>query len=493
MRYTGRVSALICVFLSEWIWMAFSFWEHGDFQRRGEWIGLIAGLLVYSGIGWWIGKNYDKAKFYSQKDSLTDTFNRNYFMKKASRNLAVAEKHERKAAVLCLGLDRFKNINDSWGHSIGDRILREVAARVKACLNHRDLIARSSGDEFVILLEGADKDKTEQVVTSIIGRTDEPFYVNQQEFHLSSCIGISLYPEDGKSLETLIRYADTALYMSKKSGTGQYQFYTEGLGQHFPNKMNLEKALRTAVKEQQFILNYQPKIDLKTGRLMGVEALIRWEHPEIGLIAPDRFIPLAEELDLIVPIGEWVLDTACRKWKKWTIFSGRSFYMSVNLSPRQLLRHGFVEKVEEILKKNQMDPWYLVFEITENITIFHSKAMVETLHQLKTLGVKLAVDDFGTGYASLGYLMRLPIDVLKIDKSFTSRIQSEQDSSAIINGILVMAADSGMMVIAEGIETEAQHVFLKDRCDYGQGFLFSKPLPALDLEKKYFAVAVGEN
>lgn len=488
LHYTGRITALIGLFLSECLWVGYS-WVHEGSYGTDQLFVALAAWVVYSAIGWWVGKNYDKAKYYSQKDSLTGTLNRNYFMKKAARHLTTLEKNGRQAAIIVLDLDRFKIVNDSWGHSLGDRIIHEVAVRIKSCLDSSSLTARSDGDEFVILLN-APKAETEQFVREMISRIDAPFFINQQEFHLSSNIGISLYPRDGKSLESLIRYADTAMYISKQEGTEKYRFYTESLGKFFPAKMNLEKALRTAVDENQFILYYQPKMDLKTGSFVGMEALIRWENPKFGIIPPNEFIPLAEELDLIVPIGEWVLESACRQWRKWINGSPQPFYVSVNLSPRQLLRRDLVNKVGRILQENKMDPHYLVFEITENITVYHNKVMVERLQQLRALGVKLAVDDFGTGYSSLSYLTRLPVDVLKIDKSFIRDIGKEQDTSAIVNGILVMAADFGMLVIAEGIETEEQLEFLKDRCDYGQGYYFSRPLPAQALEEKYFRKTV---
>lgn len=458
----------------------------GAFHGLRQLVAAVAVWFFFSAVGWWIGKGYDKAKFYSEKDSMTNTYNRSYFMKKAPKYLLEAERNGYSLAIIFLDLDRLKMINDSWGHSLGDRIIREVAHRIKACMESRNIIARSSGDEFLILVDHVDESQAQSVVKDLMNRIEQPFLINNQEIHLSSSIGVSMFPDDGKSLETLIKFADTANYMAKQSGPGNYRFYTESLGKFFPAKMNLEKELRSAIEKEEFVLFYQPKIDLKNGRLMGLEALIRWESPKLGLIPPNQFIPLAEELDLIVPMGEWVLETACSQWSEWVSKTEEPIYISVNLSPRQLLRRDFVDKVNSILRKNKMDPSYLILEITENITIYHNKIMINRLHQLKDLGVKLAVDDFGTGYSSLSYLTKLPIEVLKIDKSFINNIKTEHDTSAIVNGILVMAADFGMIVIAEGIETQEQFEFLKDRCDYGQGYLFSRPMRAVDMEEKYF-------
>ncbi|HET7658681.1 MAG TPA: bifunctional diguanylate cyclase/phosphodiesterase [Bacillales bacterium] len=489
MRYTARFIALGFVFISVLLWAGYM-WINDDFHGLRQPLIAVAAWFFYSAVGWWIGKSYDKAKYYSERDTLTDTYNRSYFMLKAPKYLAAAERNGYGLAVIMIDLDRLKMINDSWGHSLGDRIIREAALRIRTCMDRRHILSRSSGDEFIILIDDVDQAKAKELVKDIMKRIRLPFVMNNQEIHLSLSVGISLYPNDGKSLETLIKFADTANYMAKQAGQGNYRFYTESLGKFFPAKLNLEKELRTAIDQKEFVLYYQPKIDLKTGRLMGLEALIRWESPKLGLIPPNQFIPLAEELDLIVPMGEWVLETACNQWREWVSRTKELFYISVNLSPRQLLRRDLVNKVEAILKKNQMDPSYLILEITENVTIYHNKMMVDRLHRLKSLGLKLAVDDFGTGYSSLSYLTKLPIEVLKIDKSFINNIKTEQDTSAIVNGILVMAADFGMTVIAEGIETKEQFEYLKDRCDYGQGYWFSRPMRAVDMEGKYFLETV---
>ena len=489
MRYKARIIALVCVFISECIWVGFSR-MNGDFYALHQFFIAVMAWFFFSAVGWWIGKGYDKARYYSEKDSLTDTYNRSYFMKKAPKYLQAGERTGSGIAFVFLDLDRLKMINDSWGHALGDRIIREVAIRIKTCMDRRHIIARSSGDEFIILLDQVDENKTKAIVQDIMKKIERPFLINNQEIHLSSSVGVSMYPDDAKSHETLIKFADTANYMAKQSGTGNYRFYTESLGKFFPAKMNLEKELRSAIDKKEFVLFYQPKINLKNGRLMGLEALIRWESPKLGLIPPNQFIPLAEELDLIVPMGQWVLETACKQWHEWVSRTRESIYISVNLSPRQLMRRDFVDKVRRILEKNNMDPNYLILEITENITIYHNKMMVDRLYKLKSLGVKLAVDDFGTGYSSLSYLTKLPIEVLKIDKSFINNIKSEHDTSPIVNGILVMAADFGMTVVAEGVETKEQFEFLKDRCDYGQGYLFSRPMRAVDMEEKYFAQPV---
>lgn len=491
MGYKGRINGIILAFMGVCIWVGYSYWRF-DAYTSDDWILVdMAALVVYLMIGWWLGHYYDQAKFHAQKDSLTDTLNRGYFIKKASSVIQEAGRNGRHVAVILLDLDRFKIINDSWGHHVGDRIIQEIASRVRSCLGGSDMIARSGGDEFLVLLDDVDHSQTKQIVEEIIGSLSLPVIIDQQELHMSASIGVSMYPHDGDSLETLIKFADTAMYMSKQAGMGSYRFYTDSLEYFFPTKMNMEKALRNAVEQNEFVLNYQPKIDLQSGTMIGMEALIRWKSPKLGLIPPSQFIPLAEELDLIVPIGDWVLDKACTQWRKWTAYSEKSFFISVNLSPRQLLRPDFVEKVERVLENNRMDPHLLAFEITENITIFQNQAIMERLEQLKSLGVRLAVDDFGTGYASLSYLTRLPIDVLKIDKSFTQSIKTDQDSSAIINGTLVMAAELGMTVIAEGIETKEQLGFLKGRCDYGQGYLFSRPLSAKKMEERYL-VRAGE-
>ncbi|HEU5141355.1 MAG TPA: EAL domain-containing protein [Bacillales bacterium] len=489
MGYKGRISGIIFAIIGVWIWVGYSYWRF-DAYTSVDWMLVDASaFLVYLVIGWWVGRNHDKAKFYAQKDSLTHTLNRGYFMEKASRICERAAGNGHHVAIIVLDLDRFKVINDSWGHHVGDQIIQEVAVRIQSCLNGRDMVARSGGDEFIILLDETDLAETKRIVEEINSQIFSPLLIDKQELHISASVGISMYPHDGDSLGTLIKFADTAMYMSKQAGTGNYRFYTDSLEYFFPSKMNMEKELRAAIDQKEFVLYYQPKIDLQNGRLMGVESLIRWKSPKLGLIPPNQFIPLAEELDLIGPIGTWVLENACKRWREWKNNGEYAIYISVNLSPRQLLQSGFVNNVKRIIRKNHVDPRFLVFEITENVTIFQSQAIMKRLEQLKEIGVKLAVDDFGTGYASLNYLTKLPIDILKIDKSFIQSINMAEDSSAVINGILVMAAELGLLVVAEGIETEEQLEFLKGQCDYGQGYFFSRPLPAKKLEEKYLARA----
>lgn len=377
-------------------------------------------------------------------------------------------------ALIFMDLNRFKYINDTLGHNVGDQILRDVSKRLSLNLHEEADLYRFGGDEFIIVLKDKSEEEINEYITEIKSLFLTPFYFKQERIYLSASLGVSLFPRDGKDVETLVKKADSAMYLAKKMGNNSVQFYTGSLFEDMKRTMQLESALRHAIEEEQFILYYQPQVELKTKEIIGVEALIRWEHPTLGIIPPSEFIPLAEETGLITPISEWVLETACKQNKEWQQSGKAPIRMGVNISS-VLFKEDLVEMVTRILKKTKLEPCYLELEITESLMQTPELA-ISILNQLKSLGVLLSIDDFGTGYSSLAYLRDFPIDSLKIDRTFINEIQ--KDNGAIVKMIISMASLLNVSVIAEGIETEEQFSFLsKLRCDEGQGYLFSRPIP----------------
>ncbi|TGB01990.1 sensor domain-containing phosphodiesterase [Halobacillus salinus] len=420
----------------------------------------------------------EKIKYHAYYDSVTNIPNRTLFQDRLNQALAYAETQERSLAVLFLDLDRFKQINDTFGHSFGDSVLKLVADRLGAVLPKEATVSRQSGDEFVILLPSVEHLEeaiayTEEIIKIFIA----PFHIHNQEITIKSSIGISMYPDHGLNGEQLVKHADAAMYRAKERTGNQYQVYSDDIDTDSLMKIKLENELFKALeREEGFVLHYQPKVDMRTQEVMGMEALVRWEHPSYGLLPPREFIALAEETGAITKLGRWVLKEACRKRKEWYDLGFKAMVMSVNLSPQQLSQRNLVETVSGILEDTGLKPELLELELTENLIIHNTKQTVATIADLKRLGVQISIDDFGTGYSSLAYLKDLPVDTLKIDKSFIDDITN---NSAITDTIISLAKNLHLHVIAEGVETKEQAQCLhKKGCHLIQGYYFSPPIPA---------------
>ncbi|WP_279041915.1 putative bifunctional diguanylate cyclase/phosphodiesterase [Brevibacillus borstelensis] len=388
-------------------------------------------------------------------------------------------------AVLFVDLDRFKTINDSLGHGIGDELLKSAAERIQKCIEGKYSVARFGGDEFVIMLSEIDHVNTVmRISSSLIAEMSQPFFINGHELFTTVSIGVSLFPKDGTDPQTLIKLADVAMYKAKRLGGNHYQLYKEEMNTLTPERLALENALHHALERNELELYYQPQIETKTGRIVGMEALIRWNHPEQGVISPGVFIPLAEETGLIIPIGEWVLETACRQNKSWQEAGAPKVRVAVNLSAAQFYQEEIVDKVKSVLETSGLAAECLELEITESIAMHSVDRVIETFRELHKVGIQVSMDDFGTGYSSLSYLKHFPIKRLKIDQSFIRGIPSRADDAAIASSIIVMAHSLGLQVLGEGVETEEQRQFLAERgCDEMQGYLFSKPVPAKQAEE----------
>ncbi|MCW8890348.1 MAG: EAL domain-containing protein [Sedimenticola sp.] len=417
-------------------------------------------------------------------DVLTDLPNRVLFNERCEHALTRARRDGHQLVVMFLDLDRFKHINDSLGHPIGDRLLQQVAKRLDALIREEDTVARLGGDEFVVVLEDViDTHVVAPVAEKILAAFNEPFELKGNQLHVSSSIGIAIYPEDGHDVTTLVRNADAAMYRAKESGRNNYQFYTQEMTATAHARVLLESNLRQAVEQQQLVLHYHPQFDLVSGKLTGSEALVRWIHPEMGLVPPDNFIPLAEETGLILSIGEWVLREACGQAKQW-LDAGRAFgTIAVNVSGHQIERGDIVELVRQVLWETRLPAALLELEITESFIMKHPEEAIKTLGALKQLGVSLAIDDFGTGYSSLSYLKRLPIDKLKIDRSFVSDVPGGRADAAITRAVIALGKGLSLRVIAEGVENDAQRTFLEQEgCNEAQGFLYTRPLAAIEFQ-----------
>lgn len=411
-------------------------------------------------------------------DTLTGLGNRN----KLKEHLVHATSLPTKFAVLFLDLDRFKVINDTKGHSTGDLILHDVANRLNTIIGERGSVFRHSGDEFIVVLSSYEVQKIEEIANSVLQNFSIPFEISGEEYYLTTSIGISRYPEDGEDQETLIKHADTAMYLAKEQGKNNYQFYTSQLDEIKLRKLELENGLRKAIELNQFSLFYQPKFHLESKEIVGTEALVRWFHPTLGLVSPIEFIPLAEETGMIVEIGKWVLKEAVRQNKKWQDNGLRHVSVAVNISVRQLLEKDFVEFVENTLTEYNLEAKFLELEITETIMQDIENSIL-VLNELKKLGISIAIDDFGTGYSSLSYLKHLPIDTIKIDKSFLDDLEKEAGTNSIVKAIIEMGRTLKFDVIAEGIETEFQAKYLiNNYCVHGQGYIFSKPVRSEEIE-----------
>jgi len=423
-------------------------------------------------------------------DVLTNLPNRYLFKDRLNQAILYAEKYKKSLAIIYLDLDDFKRINDAFGHNFGDKFLQSVSDRLVNKIRSIDTlsrveeddlettIARLGGDEFTLLLrEIKEAQDASRVAQRIVDLFSQPFHIENRVIFISPSIGIALYPDDGQDVDTLLKNADTAMYHAKEKGGNSYQFFSEHMNIEALERFSLESSLRSAIDKGEFQLYYQPQYDSSTGKIIGVEALLRWIHPERGMLLPDTFIPIAEESGLIMPIGSWVLKAACEQNKAWQLAKFRPIYVTINISGVQFKQINFVESVAQTLLDTGLEPQYLELELTESILMEPTEKTFSTLNELKATGVRIAIDDFGKGYSSLGYLKRLPIDTLKIDRSFVRDIISNSDDRAIIRAIISLARTLNLKVVAEGVETHDQLTYLREQGSDGiQGFLLSEPM-----------------
>ncbi|MED1947928.1 MULTISPECIES: bifunctional diguanylate cyclase/phosphodiesterase [Brevibacillus] len=416
-------------------------------------------------------------------DALTDLPNRRMYVQQLSKEMMQAKRFQSNLAVLFLDLDRFKDVNDSFGHDVGDMLLVEAAKRLQACLKPGDVVARLGGDEFTIMQNQLqDRSEATALAEQIMYQLQRPFELDGHVFNVSCSIGIALYPQDGDNPEDLLKRADTALYTVKSRGKNGYDFFDPTMEAKSLERILMENEMRKAIEQEQFQIYYQPKIDIATSAMTGMEALVRWVHPELGIIPPNRFIPIAEETGMILALGEWILKQACKQNKIWHD-QGYTLKVSVNLSARQIYQKDLVEMIKDILQETNLSPNWLELEITESIFVKMEEATV-VLQQIRDIGIQISIDDFGTGYSSFSYIKSLPVDTIKIDASFIRDIHHNQESQAIVKAIVTIAQSLNMNVIAEGIELRDQVAALKENgCDHGQGYLFSKPLPTHDFDQ----------
>jgi diguanylate cyclase (GGDEF)-like protein len=461
--------------------------EHSRFSLATQYIATFFGL-VFLGLIYYLvyreatvrRQTEEKLKIVATHDSLTALPNRTLLHERLSHAIATAQRHARSLGVLLVNLDRFKHVNDTLGHEAGDLLLQLVARRLYDCLRETDTLARQGGDEFVVLMdEVLDRERITGVSQRILDAMAEPFVIEGQEIHITASIGISVYPDDGR---TLLRNADIALYRAKGKGGSNYQFYSAQIDNYSRERLALESGLRRALERGELRLHYQPKADLAGGHMCGMEALLRWQHPQMGVVAPNRFIPIAEENGLIRPIGAWVLKTACIQNRAWQRQGMQRFPVAVNLSPRQFAEESLLDDIKSALADSGLEGSDLELEITESMVMNDPEEAVNTLRRLKDLGIRIAIDDFGTGYSSLAYLKRFPIDSVKLDRSFVEDIPQDVDSMAIAQAIIAMTHSLRLKVVAEGVETEAQVSFLRgEGCDEMQGHYFSAACAASEI------------
>lgn len=424
----------------------------------------------------------EKMSYLAEHDFLTDLPNRLLLTDRITQALGAAKRKNSRVAIIYLDIDHFKKINDTLGHEVGDQLLKFLSRKLQACIRTTDTISRQGGDEFVILLSEVDSPMAPaEIAQKLLGATNDYYQIGTHELKVSASIGISIYPEDGSTADMLMRNADAAMYYAKGLGRNNYQFFTKELSTRIADQVALENRLQKAANQHEFVLMYQPKVSLKTGKIVGAEALIRWQHPENGMIAPNVFIPTAEDMGLIKVIGQWVLAEACRQNKAWQGMGLRPIPVAINVSAVELRHSGFLNEVSKVLLQSGLNPQYLELEVTETVAIHGDSEGIRDLISLKDMGVRLSIDDFGTGFSSLSYLKRLPIDTIKIDKSFIRDIKTDANDAAIITAIIKMSHSLNFKVIAEGVETAEQLAYLKQyECDEIQGFYFSHPLTAED-------------
>ena len=414
-------------------------------------------------------------------DALTGLPNRSLFRDRLTHAMAQADRYHQKLAVMFLDLDRFKAINDTLGHNVGDQLLKIAAERLRSCVRDSDTVARLGGDEFTVIVEDIVEDHDAAAVAQkILDTLSQPFNLYGHEVFISVSVGVTLYPSDDENADNLLRNADSAMYRAKEFGRNNFQFYVAEMNIKARERLMLESSLRRALDRKEFMLYYQPRVSLQSGRVIGAEALLRWRHPELGLVPPSEFIPILDETGMIIPVGDWALREACRQNREWQDMGLPPIRVAVNLSVRQFMQKDLADTVVRALEAANLSAEHLEVEITEDLFLEHNQTNIITLARLKNMGIHISIDDFGTGYSSLSYLKRLPIDTLKIDQSFVRDI-GDPDNKAIASAIIAMASSLRLNVLAEGVETDEQLAFLRAQgCNEIQGFCFSHPLPAED-------------
>ena len=414
----------------------------------------------------------------ARHDFLTGLPNRMFFEDRLTSAIAIAPRHRKKVAVLFIDLDGFKHVNDSLGHSMGDKLLQSVARRLLECVRGSDTVSRQGGDEFTVLLSEIELPQDAAIsARRMLAAIAEPHVIDEHELSITGSVGISIYPDDGEDGRLLIQNADTAMYRSKEIGRHTYQFFRPAMNLRAQERQTIEDSLRSALARRELAIEYQPKINLKTGAITGAEALLRWTHPVLGTVEPSKFIPTAEDSGLMLPIGSWVLRMACAQAKAWSAVHGADFTMAVNISAAQFRHENFIRTVLDALAETGLDPGCLELEVPESVLIKHGTSTAATLKALRGRGIRVAVDDFGTGYSSLGHLHRFPVDTLKIDKSFVHEIGKTGERARVASAVIALARSLNMRVVAEGVETFEERDFLRENmCDDAQGFYFGHPV-----------------
>ncbi len=427
-----------------------------------------------------------KIRHLAYHDPLTGLPNRLLFMDRMDQAICRAMRSDDHFALLFIDIDNFKVINDSMGHDAGDMLLTEVTRRLNSSVRRSDTIARLGGDEFTVILENVSEPESVVLITkSLLEVLSDPITINQREVHVGASIGIAMYPQDGTSFGHLLKNADTAMYRAKALGRNTFQFYTSEMSTAAMRRLDLENSLRYAIEKEEFIVYYQPKYDLKDGRCIGMEALVRWDHPEKGLVPPDEFIPLAEETGMIVPLGEWVIRKACAQLRDWQKSGYAIDDLSINVSPRQFHEQDLCALFRQVLNEYELDPGNIQIELTESVLVENQDTARQVLADLHSMGLNIALDDFGTGYASMAYLRDFPIDTVKIDRSFVLGIPSDRENIAIVRAIAGLTNALGLDLIAEGVETAEQVEFLKNiECYRAQGYFWSKPVSSSHFEQE---------